>query len=261
MDHQGTSNHVPSIRKVGGLAPFRWLAGAWHDMRRAPVSLLVYGLVVAALSFALCAMLIVFNAAFWVLVLTSGFVFIAPMLAMGIYEAGRLIELGEQPTLRKIAIVRSALRQDVAYLGTALLFIYLFWGRIAQVVYGLSTYRLHHTVSEFVDFAIGTDEGHAMLLSGSLIGGVIAFFTYSLVVVSAPMLLDHRTTMFAAVFTSVRVINKNFIAMMTWALLIVALVLASAATGFLALTVVFPWLGLASWRAYRDLVSDPAETP
>lgn len=261
MDPQGTSNHIPSIRKVGALAPFRWLAVAWSDMRRAPISLLLYGLVIAALSFALCAMLIVFNAAFWVLVLTSGFVFIAPMLAMGIYEAGRRIELGEKPTLRKMVIVRSALRQDVAYLGTALLFIYLFWGRIAQVVYGLSTYRLHRTVSEFFDFAIGTEEGHAMLLSGSLIGGVIAFFTYSLVVVSAPMLLDQRTNVFAAVFTSVRVINKNFIVMMIWALLIITFVLASAATGFLALTVVFPWLGLASWRAYRDLVSDRAEKP
>lgn len=144
MDPQGTSNHIPSIRKVGALAPFRWLASAWNDMRRAPISLLLYGLVIAALSFALCAMLIVFNAAFWVLVLTSGFVFIAPMLAMGIYEAGRLIELGEKPTLSRMAIVRSAIRQDVAYLGTALLFIYLLWGRIAQVVYGLHISTAQH---------------------------------------------------------------------------------------------------------------------
>ena len=32
---------------------------------------------------------------------------------------------------------------------------------------------------------------------------------------------------------------------------------ATAATAFLALTVVFPWLGLASWRAYRELVPGP----
>jgi uncharacterized membrane protein len=40
--------------------------------------------------------------------------------------------------------------------------------------------------------------------------------------------------------------------------LIVALLLLSALTWFWALAIVFPWLGLASWRAYRDLVSESA---
>ena len=44
-------------------------------------------------------------------------------------------------------------------------------------------------------------------------------------------------------------------------LTIAALLLASAATGFLALVVVFPWLGLASWRAYRALVADTEAAP
>ena len=46
--------------------------------------------------------------------------------------------------------------------------------------------------------------------------------------------------------------------MLLWAVIVATLVLASAATGFVALIVVFPWLGLASWRAYRGLVA--AET-
>jgi len=35
------------------------------------------------------------------------------------------------------------------------------------------------------------------------------------------------------------------------------LLLIAAASGFLSLVVIFPWLGLASWRAYRELVPDP----
>ena len=102
----------------------------------------------ALLSFGLCYELVVANAAFWVLALTVGFVFVAPMLAMGLYEAGRLIERGETPTLLGMLFVRSALQQDLAYLGLLLVLIYLFWGRIAQIVYGLSTYRLHRTVED-----------------------------------------------------------------------------------------------------------------
>jgi uncharacterized membrane protein len=48
--------------------------------------------------------------------------------------------------------------------------------------------------------------------------------------------------------------------MVLWAVILAVLTLSTAATGFLALVVVFPWLGLASWRAYRELVPDPLAT-
>ena len=134
--------------------------------------------------------------------------------------------------------------------------IYFLWGRVAQIVYGLSTYQIHRDVDSLVAFAIGSSEGRAMLLTGTLTGGVLAFVTFALVVVSAPMLLNPQSNVFAAVATSVRAVNANFLPMLLWAVIITALLLLSAATGFLALIVIFPWLGLASWRAYRSLVED-----
>jgi uncharacterized membrane protein len=245
---------LPDVSTIDAKAPFRWLRNGWRDLWKAPGPCLAYGLIVALLSFLLCYALVVSDAAFWVLSLTVGFVFVAPMLAMGLYEAGRLIERGEKPTLSGMLYVRSALRQDIAYLGLALVLIYLFWGRIAQIVYGLSTYHLHRTVADFVEFAIGTSDGQNMLITGSIVGGVVAFFTYCLVVVSAPMLLDQKTSVFAAVATSVRAVIENFWPMVLWAAILGILTLVTAATGFLGLVVVFPWLGLASWHAYRELV-------
>lgn len=249
---------LPRVRSVGLDAPFRWLAEGWGDMMRVIGPSLFYGALLAAISFVLSKALINSNAAFWALSLSCGFVFVAPMLAMGLYEAGRALEAGEKPTLSQMLFVRGALRQDVAYLGLALLLIYLLWGRIAQIVYGLSTFRLHTSVDAFVDFALNTSEGHSMLIAGTIIGGVIAFFTYCLVVVSAPMLLDQRANVFAATFTSLRAVSQNFAPLLLWAFIITALLIASAATWFIALVVIFPWLGLASWRAYRDLVCETA---
>ena len=253
----GSSGGVPAVSTIDAKAPFRWLRSGWRDLWKAPGPCLAYGLIVALLSFSLCYALVVSDAAFWVLALTVGFAFVAPMLAMGLYEAGRLIERGEKPTLGRMLYVRSALRQDIAYLGLALVLIYLFWGRIAQIVYGLSTYQLHRTVNDFVGFATGTPDGQNMLITGTIVGGVIAFFTYCLVVVSAPMLLDQRTNVFAAVATSVGAVVENFWPMTLWAAIIGILTLATAATGFLGLIIVFPWLGLASWHAYRELVPEP----
>nr|QQZ51756.1 hypothetical protein JKL49_13155 [Phenylobacterium glaciei] len=78
-----------------------------------------------------------------------------------------------------------------------------------------------------------------MLIAGSLIGGAIAFLTYSLVVVSAPMLLDQETSVFVATITSFRTVAENFGPMIVWALLIAVLTLSTVLTGFLALVIVF----------------------
>ncbi len=251
-----TSLGLPAIRTITLAAPFGWLADGWRDLMKAPGPLLLYGLAVALVSLALCYEVYVTNGAFWVMSLTAGFVIIAPILAMGPYEAGRRLDLGERPRLGQILFVRSAFRQDVAYLSLLLLLLYFLWGRVAQVVYGLSTFQIHRDVDSLVAFAVGSSEGRTMLLTGTLTGGIIAFVTYALVVVSAPMLLKPESNVFAAVATSVRAVNANFFPLLLWAVIITLLLLLSAATGFLALVVVFPWLGLASWRAYLSLTDD-----
>ncbi len=215
---------------------------------------LIYGAAIALASFAIWRALINSDLAFWALSLSCGFVFVAPMLAMGLYEAGRRISNGEQPTLAHMIMVRGALRADVFYLGLALLLIYLLWGRIAQIVYGLSTYRLHTSVDEFIIFSTQTSEGLTMLVTGTIVGGIMAFFTFAITVVSAPMLLDQRANVFEAMFMSIRAVAENFIPMLLWAALITLALLACAATSWLGLIVIFPWLGLASWRAYLDIL-------
>ena len=249
-----SSGGLPRVKRIGVAAPFRWLGGAWQDLWRAWPPLLAYGLALAAFSVWMTLSFVATGGAFWVFALTCGFVFVAPMLAMGLYEAGALLARGERPTLGRMLFVPRALSADVAILGLALLMIFFFWLQIAQIVYGLSTWVIYRTVETLAAFALTTPEGHRMLIVGSLIGGAIAFLTYGLVVISAPMLLDRGTSVFAATVTSFRAVAANFGPMIVWALLIAALTLSTILTGFLALVIVFPWLGLATWRAYGELV-------
>jgi uncharacterized membrane protein len=242
------------VKRVAYAAPFRWLRDGFLDFVGTLFPCLLYGWGVAFVSYAIWSALIHSNLAFWALSLSCGFVFVAPMLAMGLYQAGRTIEEGGRVTLGQMLFVRGAVRGDVFYLGLALLLIYLLWGRVAQIVYGLSTYQLHKTVPDLVEFALKAPEGNAMLVVGGVVGGVMAFFTFSLTVVSAPMLLDQKSNVFEAMFTSLRAVSLNFGPLLFWALLIVSLLILCAGTAWLGLILVFPWLGLASWRAYRDLV-------
>lgn len=249
---------LPDVREVSFSAPFRWLALGWSDLLQVKVQALTYGVVLAAISAGLGLALLFSGAASWIMVLAGGFLFVAPMLAMGLYEAGRQLESGKRAKLSEMLFVKTTSTLDLAYLGLALLLIYFFWTRMAQVVYGLSTYQVHRTVWEFLNFMFTDPDGHSMAMTGTVIGGIIAFLAYCLVVVSAPMLLERHAHIFSATITSFRVVAKNTGPMMLWAVLITALTIAGIVTGFLGLIVIFPWIGLASWRAYRDLVISPS---
>lgn len=245
---------LPDVAKISVGTPLKWLGAAWQDYLRAPLPFMIYGIVLAGVS-AMIAWALVFSGAFaWVFVLAGGFFLIAPVLAMGIYEGGRVLESGDTPTLTDIVLVRSALRPDLVYLGGALFLIYLFWTRIAQVVYGVSTPVMHKTPSDFLTFMFSTNEGLMMMLTGSVIGGIIAFLAFALVVISAPMLLEEKNDVFIATVTSVRCVANNFLPMLVWAILISVLTALGIATAFFGLILVFPLIGLASWRAYRELV-------
>ena len=253
------TTHLPAISAISLLAPFGWLASGWTDFRKAPTVCLIYGAGLAAMSASLAAALYLTGSLSLILVLAAGFLLVAPMLAIGLYEAARMLEQGETPSLGNILLVRSAFRRDLIFLGLALMLVYSFWVEAAHLVYGLSTYQLHNTPTEFLNFIFSDPAGIKMALIGSAIGGIIAFLAYSLVVISAPMLLNEKTDVFIATITSVRCVAHNFLPMLVWALIIASLTTIGIATGFLGLIIVFPVIGLASWRAYRELVSSSAD--
>ena len=249
-----SSERLPDVASVGFTAPLSWLSGGWADFRKAPLPCLIYGLGLALISAAIVGGVLFSGHANWVMILTGGFFFIAPMLAMGLYEAGRQLEFGVKPRLSQMLLVKTASAGNLAVLGLALFLVYLLWTRAASVVYGLSTFRAHETVEAFVAFAFTDPEGLNMTLWGTLIGGAIAFVAFCFVVVSAPMLLDRKSDIFIATATSFRAVFRNFGPLLFWAVLIVALTLLGIATACIGLIVIFPVLGLASWRAYRDMV-------
>lgn len=259
----GPDNGLPPVNTISTSASLDWLAGGWRDLWKAPATFLTYGLAMALLCGMVSLALVASGMALWAVILAAGFVFIAPVLAMGIYEGGRLIETGQKPTLSRISFVRPAFRSDVIFLGLVLFFIFGVWAEMVQITYGLATSRIYRTLDELIAFATGTPAGNGMLFWGSVVGGAMAWLTFCIVVVSAPMLLDRRRDFFVAVVTSVRCVARNTLPMLAWAAIIATLILMSVATGFAGLIIVFPWLGLASWRAYRSLVAQsvPQNTP
>lgn len=251
------TNHLPDVTRVHFSAPFVWLQAGWRDLMAAPMICISYGAGLALISVCIAAFLYFTNQFIWFLVLMGGFMIIAPMIAAGLYRIAQILETGGHPQLRDAIGAVSRVRSDQIMLGVALLFLFGLWVEVASLIYGLSTFAVHRSVWDFVEFMFTTTGGLQMAALGTLVGGVIAFIAYAIVVISAPMLLHDEADFFIALITSVRAVLSNFPAMLLWAFLIAVLIAIGIATGFLGLVIIFPWIGLSSWHAYRSLVPTP----
>jgi uncharacterized membrane protein len=68
------------------------------------------------------------------------------------------------------------------------------------------------------------------------------------------MLVDRRCELLCALVTSVNAVAENPLPLALWAVIIMLLSGLGFATALVGLVVVMPWLGHASFHAYKDLV-------
>jgi len=246
---------VLQVREVRLSAPWQWLDRGYEDMRATAKHSLAYGLAIALASWALTAGLWVLGLGAWIPALGGGFLIVAPLLAVGLYNLSRMRETGAAIDATSIFKIEAGQRLQLVYFGFLLAFIYLAWLRIAMLLYALFNYGHYGPPTEFMTFALTTKEGISLIVVGSAIGAAIAFAGFAVSAVSAPLLVARRVDIATAVLTSLDAVRRNFLPMLLWAWLIALLVALGIATFFIGLIVVFPLVGHATWHAYRDLVS------
>ncbi len=99
-----------------------------------------------------------------------------------------------------------------------------------------------------------TAYGMTFLLVGNALGAVIALIVFSITAISPPLLVDREVDFVTAMATSVRAVLANPTAMLAWAVVIGADLAISFLTVFVALLVIFPILGHATWHLYRRVI-------
>lgn len=245
---------LPGIRRIAWTRPFTWLRlGAWDLARAWPVSLL-YGVVFAALAYALVHG--AWGRPHLAMALASGFLFVAPVLATVFYDLSRRIEAGE-PLGNPFAPLR-AWGNNPASLGLfalMLVFALTVWERISAILVGLFLGGSGiGSLSELLSMEVL--RAHTDFVATYLaFGSVLALALFSLSVVALPLLLHRKVDFATALVTSLLATRYKFPVLLLWGVLIAGLVALGLATDFVALALLFPWLGHASWHAYRELVA------
>jgi len=239
---------VAPSRELSRGAPLRWVKLGWADYWRAPAQSLGYGIAVVALSWMVTGIGLAYGSYWATFILLSGFVFIAPVLALGMYSISRQLERGLQPSL-----VRSVDEQGRT-LGTTLIFalglliVFLIWARAGSMVH----------IFFPAEGAVDVVQLATFLAIGSAVGSVFALLTFMFSAFSLPMICDRDADAITAIVTSVNAVLRNRGAMAVWVLIIVGLTGIGFATALLGLAVVIPLLGYATWHAYRETIDASA---
>lgn len=246
----------PRVHRVPIDRPWLWLARGWSDMLRTPRLSLAVGVVIAAVSIGLKIGTVVTGAIYLALPLTAGFFFVAPLVAVGLYEISRRLGAGETVTGWDVLLAWRRNGAQIALLGLILMLAHLVWVRIATLLFALFFAGANPTLERLFDALVFSPVSVSFLLTGTIIGLFLGAAIFSITVISIPMLVDRDVSVITAMATSVTAVRANGPAMALWAVLIVIFTGIGLATFYLGLIVILPLLGHASWHAYRDLVED-----
>lgn len=247
-------NAAPTVRTIAASRPWRWLTLGWRDFTHSSAGI-VHGIAVML--------------AGWVIVTIglrhpsllpgalSGFVLVAPLVATGLYEFSRRLELGEHPGLIEALGAWRREARPLVQLGLLLLLMGSLWVGVSMALVGIYLSApwtdLMHYLREVL-----APERQTLFLAWVLLGGSGAAVVFGLTAISMPMLLDRDVDLRCALMTSVKAVGDNPVPMALWATIIMLGTLLGMATAMLGLVVIVPVLGHATWHAYRDLVDTSA---
>lgn len=235
---------VAPCRALAPSAPWRWLRLGWRDVVSAPVQSLTYGAGIALLSAGVLAIGLRYGTGWTVIVLISAFVFVAPVLAMGLYTISATLAAGRQPSLGVcLGLTRRALSDALVY-SLILMVICLLWIRAGSAIE--------------IFFPEQSEPDRAALIAflsiGSVVGSVFALVAFAASAFSLPMIADRQVDAVTTAVTSINAVLRNRRAMAVWVALIVVSVVAGLALVVIGLAITMPLIGHATWHAYREAI-------
>ena len=222
-------------------APLRWLRAGWRDLRAAPVLSMLFGVVIVLVSAGISLLAWKLGRFALLATLLSGFVFVAPLICVGLYCVSRALERGRRPTLADSFVLARRVVGQAGVFAIAQGVIVLLWSRAGMMVGAF--------------FPVDDNNAHALwefLAIGSAVGSIFAALTFAVAAFSLPMIADRDVDMITAGVSSIHAVLRNKAVMLWWAAIIVVLTAVGFATALLGLGVLMPWLAYASWHGYRE---------
>ena len=232
------------------------LSAGWRDFITHPA----YGLFFAAI-YVLAGLFLIYAVMewgefFWLVLAAAGFPILAPFTAVGLYEVSRRREEGIPMSWSGIlGALRGRGDEQIMSMGVILFVAFGFWILVAHGVLAVFMSEAGAGTTHLEFFS--TTAGLAMLVVGTIIGGLMALAFYTVTVMSFPMLVDRAVDFMTAIIVSLAAVRSNTVILLGWAVFIAVALFIAMIPAFLGLFVVLPVLGHATWHLYRRSVKHP----
>jgi uncharacterized membrane protein len=232
--------------------PIRWLWMGLRDMASQPLISLFYG-------FSFWLMALILLAVFksnpeYTLSAVSGCLLVGPFLAMGLYDVSMHMARGEPPSMGSSLTCWESHLKSMSMLIMVMIVLELLWGRASLVVFAVFFNTGGMPTTATVLEAVFNPQNWEFIVAYLCVGGFFAGLVFASMMVSIPMILDRDTDAITACITSLRVFVEHTGVSLLWGSLITALVVLAMLPSAAGLLLVGPWLGFASWHAYRASV-------
>lgn len=237
------------LRPLSLSDPLGWLVAGGRDLSAAPGISLFYGICFWLMAAILGA--IFRGAPAYTMSFVSGCFLVGPFLALGLYEVSRRREQGLPQDLADSLTCWGGHVGAMGMLVLVMLLLELLWGRASLVVFAVFFDTGMPTTASVLQ-AVFNPQNWAFVGVYMLVGAVFAGLVYSTCVVSLPMILDQDTDAISAGIASIHAVTGRPGPMLLWGVLVVGIVLSALALPWAAgIVLAGPWLGHATWHAYR----------
>jgi uncharacterized membrane protein len=180
--------------------------------------------------------------------MATGFIFVGPVLAVGLYSISRQLGKGLEPVMGYCLREGKYHVKELLVLGMILMVVLLVWARAAAMVHVFFPTEGTPGLQQLLPF----------LAIGSVVGSVFAAIVFATSAFSLPMILDRKVDAITASITSINAVLRNKKPMILWASLIALSVVLGFATAFVGFIVLMPLIGHATWHAYQETIDAAA---
>jgi uncharacterized membrane protein len=228
----------------------------WEDLLHHRSASLAYGLLVSVLG----ALILAYGQhPIFIAAVCVGFLLVGPLITAGLCELSRCRDHGEVADFQSSLLPLKRNRNSLLGVAETLSLLSFIWFALSGALYlglvGSVAPPLETTMWGDTAGQINNSQFMAYIAVGLILAAVVfALSVFALSVVTIPMIVDRHVDARTAMRMSLRVTVRDFPAMLVWAGLIATLIVIAFATSLLGMIVIFPLLGHASWRAYKELV-------
>lgn len=241
------------LQHVAWYRPFAWLGRGWNDMRKHWGASLGYGALIVALGWTL----LVFCGThpYFVAAAITGFLLVGPAMSAGLCEMSRRYSMGLGASFDDSLEGFARNTPALVEFGGVLAVCALAWFAISAVLLGTVFHIETPSVRETLYIGFLDSTNRSQVLAYVAVGGLLALGVFLVSVIAIPLIIDRHASAGQAMRASVRVVFANIPAMILWSALIVTLTAIGYAPLLGGLLIIAPWLGHATWHAYRDMIT------